>query len=276
LSSAVGFAAPSAAQGRVPSRAARKPCTCGYRELACLAEIRQYRALARTGTDPIMEPFTDRVDAQVSASAATRRLAAVLARLPASHRDALLLVAWGDLSYEEAATSQESWQTADDLHEAWYAGGRLLVVPYTPPDVISYAELNALPPDPMALIEYVYRIEAREKGEKPGGSAPTADPAFAFTEISNLLGAYILPPRLTAEAFQALADIPGVTVDQDAVTLAGIHGVAFVYRPYDLELILNSRSDYAVIGFKAGGPGQPTKDWATLTQALVSGPGVRP
>ena len=59
------------------------------------SEIRQYRALARTGVDPVTEPFTDQVDARVSATAAGRRLAGALARLPAGHRDILLLVAWG-------------------------------------------------------------------------------------------------------------------------------------------------------------------------------------
>jgi RNA polymerase sigma-70 factor (ECF subfamily) len=66
-------------------------------------EIRLYRALTRTGADPVTEPFTDRVDAAVSATAVNRRLAAVLAKLPAAYRDPLLLVAWGDLSYEETA-----------------------------------------------------------------------------------------------------------------------------------------------------------------------------
>jgi RNA polymerase sigma factor (sigma-70 family) len=69
------------------------------------AEIRLYRALARTGADPVMEPFTDQVDDRVSASTASRRLAAGLARLSEELRDTLLLVAWGDLSYEEAATA---------------------------------------------------------------------------------------------------------------------------------------------------------------------------
>ena len=69
------------------------------------AEIRLYRALARTGADPVMEPFTDRVDDRVSASTASRRLAAGLARLPEELRDTLLLVAWSDLSYQEAATA---------------------------------------------------------------------------------------------------------------------------------------------------------------------------
>jgi RNA polymerase sigma-70 factor (ECF subfamily) len=69
------------------------------------AEIRLYRALARTGADPVMEAFTDRVDDRVSAAAAGRRLAAVLARLPEELRDTLLLVAWGELSYEQAAAA---------------------------------------------------------------------------------------------------------------------------------------------------------------------------
>ena len=69
------------------------------------AEIRLYRALARTGADPVTESFTDRIDDRVSASTASRRLAAALARLSAELRDTLLLVAWGDLSYEETATA---------------------------------------------------------------------------------------------------------------------------------------------------------------------------
>jgi RNA polymerase sigma factor (sigma-70 family) len=68
-------------------------------------EIRHYRALARAGIDPVAESFTDRVDAAVSASAVNRRLAAALAALPAAHRDTLLLVAWGDLSHQEAAAA---------------------------------------------------------------------------------------------------------------------------------------------------------------------------
>jgi RNA polymerase sigma factor (sigma-70 family) len=69
------------------------------------AEIRLYRALARTGADPVMESFTDRIDDQVSASTASRRLAAALARLSKELRDTLLLVAWGGLSYDETATA---------------------------------------------------------------------------------------------------------------------------------------------------------------------------
>jgi len=69
------------------------------------AEIRLYRALARTGADPVTEPFTDRVDDRVSADHASRQLATALARLSADQRDTILLAAWSDLSYEEIAVA---------------------------------------------------------------------------------------------------------------------------------------------------------------------------
>jgi RNA polymerase sigma factor (sigma-70 family) len=67
------------------------------------AEVRQLRVLERTGNDPVTEPFTERSDERLSAEASGRRLAGALAALPKGHRDALLLVAWGDLSYPEVA-----------------------------------------------------------------------------------------------------------------------------------------------------------------------------
>ena len=69
------------------------------------AEIRLYRALARTGADPVTEPFTDRVDDRVSADHASRQLATALARLSGDLRDTILLAAWSDLSYEEIAVA---------------------------------------------------------------------------------------------------------------------------------------------------------------------------
>jgi DNA-directed RNA polymerase specialized sigma24 family protein len=67
------------------------------------SETRQLRLLARTGADPVIEPFTDQVDAQVTASAVKPRLAEALSRLPKAQRDALLLQAWADLTYDQIA-----------------------------------------------------------------------------------------------------------------------------------------------------------------------------
>ncbi|MER7501380.1 RNA polymerase sigma factor [Nonomuraea pusilla] len=66
-------------------------------------EIALYRALSRTGTDAVTEPFTDEVDRRVTADGARRRLAGALAGLSRAHRDTLLLVTWAELTYEEAA-----------------------------------------------------------------------------------------------------------------------------------------------------------------------------
>ncbi|MDG6107455.1 RNA polymerase sigma factor [Dactylosporangium aurantiacum] len=67
------------------------------------AEIRQYRALARTGVDPVGDHMEEEVVARVVASDAHRRLAAVLAKLPAGERSVLLLIAWEQFSYDEVA-----------------------------------------------------------------------------------------------------------------------------------------------------------------------------
>ncbi|WP_033325755.1 RNA polymerase sigma factor [Streptomyces yerevanensis] len=68
------------------------------------AEARRFKAMARV---PALadhdEPLADRAADRVVARAVRRELAAALAALPARHRDVLLLVAWGDLSYGEAA-----------------------------------------------------------------------------------------------------------------------------------------------------------------------------
>jgi RNA polymerase sigma-70 factor (ECF subfamily) len=66
-------------------------------------EVRQFRLIAKTGFDPVVESFADRVDAEVSADSLNARLGAALAELPAEQRDALLLVAWAGLSYDQVA-----------------------------------------------------------------------------------------------------------------------------------------------------------------------------
>src|SRR5882757_7991932 len=68
-------------------------------------EMRQYRALARTGVDPVLiEGHADAVSARVTAEAMTRDLAAALARLSSGERDVLLLHAWAELTHDEIAT----------------------------------------------------------------------------------------------------------------------------------------------------------------------------
>jgi len=67
------------------------------------AEATRYRAFRRAPADLDVESPADRVAAGVTAQAAGPHLAGALAALPARDRDVLLLIAWGDLSYEEVA-----------------------------------------------------------------------------------------------------------------------------------------------------------------------------
>lgn len=68
-------------------------------------EVRQFRALARTGVDADTPAPDDRVAAQVDARATTQALAGVLAGLGSGDRDVLLLVAWAGLTQDEVAAA---------------------------------------------------------------------------------------------------------------------------------------------------------------------------
>jgi RNA polymerase sigma factor (sigma-70 family) len=66
-------------------------------------EIRQLRALSRTGHDPVAESFTDRSDARLAADAARCAVAAALAALDPQQRDVVVLIAWAELTYDQVA-----------------------------------------------------------------------------------------------------------------------------------------------------------------------------
>jgi RNA polymerase sigma factor (sigma-70 family) len=69
------------------------------------SEEARYRALGRAGTDDEVHEFADRVVSAVAAQAVRGALGTALGRLRPAERDVLLLIAWGDLSYEEVAES---------------------------------------------------------------------------------------------------------------------------------------------------------------------------
>lgn len=66
-------------------------------------EEMRYRALAHTRDNVAGDSLAEQVSADVTAQAARGPLGTALARLSTADRDVLLLVAWGDLSYEETA-----------------------------------------------------------------------------------------------------------------------------------------------------------------------------
>lgn len=72
------------------------------------AEARQLGALSRVvstvpADESAGEALAERVVARISAESTRGALSAALAKLPARHRDVLLVIAWGDLDYAEAA-----------------------------------------------------------------------------------------------------------------------------------------------------------------------------
>jgi RNA polymerase sigma factor (sigma-70 family) len=67
------------------------------------AEIRRNRALARVPEPSAGEPFEERAAERMDARRLRPCLARALTALSAAERDLLLLVAWADLSYDEAA-----------------------------------------------------------------------------------------------------------------------------------------------------------------------------
>jgi hypothetical protein len=182
----------------------------------------------------------------------------------------------------------EVWATADDLAQASYIKGTLLTCSWPstchPADIggqsfvmawpgtheISYADLGSLPAGPRALLSRLESICA---------ASGTGDRyCHPFTLIGELFFAYLMPPALTAELFQALGDVPGVTVVRDAVDLAGRHGVAFRLPTspsgaYE-EIILDPRT-YQFMGMDSSSAAGPDRT-AVLALAPVSGPGIRP
>jgi RNA polymerase sigma factor (sigma-70 family) len=65
-------------------------------------ERRRLRALARTAAPGAVDGFEEHATDRVAAQQLHPRLARALGRLSAEDRDLLLLVAWGELSYQEA------------------------------------------------------------------------------------------------------------------------------------------------------------------------------
>lgn len=65
-------------------------------------EVRQLRAYARTGVDPVLDSLDDS-NSRADAAASGPALARALASIRPEERDVLFLYAWADLSYAEIA-----------------------------------------------------------------------------------------------------------------------------------------------------------------------------
>jgi hypothetical protein len=155
---------------------------------------------------------------------------------------------------------------------------------------------TSLPADPHALLAYL-GTHTRAFGDvmfqpvAPSGPSPAfpvklTTPEAQFESIAWMLNTYVMSPRLTAELYQAVSDIPGVRIDQAARDVAGRPGVAFTisrgpshrFAPTagaQLAIILDPHS-YAFDGVTWLIPHSPVSGVAITRQVAVSGPGVLP
>ena len=189
------------------------------------------------------------------------------------------------------------WTTADSQHAAWVYQGKVVSLGQGPFDgqpqpqlspyggwtagvatgkiPVSYADLSLLPRSPQALDRHLGQLNFPHRR----GWGPPA--AREFIIIDMMLTSYVMPPWLTAELYQALGDIPGVTVDGHAVDVAGRPGVGFISPALlgggNEEIILNPRTYHLMGDSLLWGPRHRlVNGTAILREALVPGPGVWP
>lgn len=171
----------------------------------------------------------------------------------------------------------ERWATADGSKQASYFRGKLVVGRFPPGLVYPYRSLGSLPTDPRALVGALARRSCNGLARL---HLPCRRDQNAFIAIGNMFEIYVMPPKITADLYRALAAIPGVTIDKNAVNIAGHRGIGFAYalgHKTIQEIIVNSRT-YTYMGsyFGLNLPASKADGQALLRQAFVSGPGIRP
>jgi hypothetical protein len=144
---------------------------------------------------------------------------------------------------------------------------------------VKYADLGSLPRSPRALLRYLANLPLYHRS----GWGPA--PVRQFTIIEELLTTYVMPPRLTAELYRALSEIPGVTVDPHAVDVAGRPGISFLHSVQPAagaeEIIIDPHT-YSLMGTATigrpslGAAPRVLNGIAYLRVALVKRPGVMP
>jgi hypothetical protein len=136
------------------------------------------------------------------------------------------------------------WTRVDGTRVAFYSHGRLTITATggaMPPT--DYASIVRIPLDPDALVAWAKRNSPR------GRTAGEKDDA-AFGMLGSLLNDNLVPPRQEAAVYRAMARIPGVTLDREAVDVAGrpALGVSKVAYGYLRQEVLLDRTTYAYLG----------------------------
>ena len=165
--------------------------------------------------------------------------------------------------------TEAGWETADG--RVTY-GDNVSAGVDTGDYIPSYSQLGSLPTSPAALNAYFVRLVY------PNSKAtPLQKDLAAFSVSDDMLENYVLPPKLQAEIYQALAAIPIVTVDPHVTAIDGQSGAAFVLpatpQSEKQEIILNS-SDYQFLGHASWGASPSVlMESAVVTMVIVGAPG---
>jgi RNA polymerase sigma factor (sigma-70 family) len=156
-------------------------------------EVRQLRALARTGVDPTAESFTERSDARLAADASSRAVAAAIAALDPDQRDVVLLITWAQLTYDQVAEALGVPEGTVPAPLGWPSA--------------SYPYLESLPTNPARLTAL---IKANLKAEPDPIGADGEGNVGVFNAIQALMENVVLPPRLLAGLYGVQARDPAV------------------------------------------------------------------
>lgn len=177
---------------------------------------------------------------------------------------------------------REIWLSVDGtlpglLEEDRDHDSHMVLEPSTPgiPSNTNYRNLQTLPTDPDKMLDWLY-----ENGD--GGKSEDQN---AFVLVGDLSYESLLPSEVAAALYRAAAEIPGVTVVQDAIDADGRHGIA-VAREDDgvrQELIFDPKT-YEFLGERqvavqdADGlkKGQVVGVSAILERTVVDKAGQRP
>lgn len=152
----------------------------------------------------------------------------------------------GKLSTDPADSSvKRSWVRADGKMRAFKAHGELVKQKVgsgiIPP--VGYTRLAQLPTDPGAMMKWI--------NEKTHGMGATYEGAYSV--LGTILRDNVLPPKTEAAIFRAIKQIPGVTLVEGRVDMAGRKAIALgrVSEGYIHEEILFDPETYAYLGERA-------------------------
>lgn len=185
-----------------------------------------------------------------------------------------------DYQPQAGTTTSENWMTFDGVRTAYYdsPGGPLVVHTSASgaPDIAkdtsplaafshfvtpktAYDALASLPSDPSALLAEIGKAAASAgganiaAGDPVAGSAPRNQAQLEFDYLTVLLwnaaGGMGGPPKAEADAFRAMAALPGISVQQGVTDAAGTETIAVSDDGGYNQLLLDPRT-YQVLGLR--------------------------